>query len=43
MRQILFKKYSKLQNFNETLYCGMTSLKNMHLNNFIQYHYKKLL
>ena len=32
MGESLFKKYSKFQNVDEILYCGMTSLRNTILN-----------
>ena len=31
MGQSLFKKYSKFQNFDEILYCGMTKFRNVKL------------
>ena len=36
MRQSLFKKHSKFQNFDEIFYCGMTRLRNTNLDVFIQ-------
>ena len=36
MGQSLFKKQSKFQNFNEIFYCGMTRLKNIILDVFMQ-------
>ena len=37
----LFKKYSKFQNFDEIIYCGMTSLTNTNLYVFLQYQYTR--
>ena len=36
MGQILFKKHSKFQTFDEIFYCGMTRLMNTNLDTFIQ-------
>ena len=41
MRQSLFKKHSKFQNFDEIFYCGMTRLRNTNLDIFIQCQYTK--
>ena len=43
MGQILFKKHSKLQNFDEIFYCGMTRPKNTSLDVFIQCHSTKTI
>ena len=39
MRQSMFKKHSKFQNFDEIFYSGMTRLRNTNLDVFIQFQY----
>ena len=43
MGQSLFKKHSKFQNFDETLYCGMTRFRNVKLGVFRQYQNTKTI
>ena len=43
MGQSLFKKYLKLQKFDEILYCGMTRFRNVKLGIFRQYQNKKTM
>ena len=39
--QSLFKKYSKFQNIDEILYCGVTRFRNFKLGSFRQYQNTK--
>ena len=41
MRQSVFKKHSKFQNFDEIFYCGMTTCRNVRLGLFRQYQNTK--
>ena len=43
MGQSLFKKHSKLQNFDEIFYCGITRLRNTNLDVFIQSQYTRTI
>ena len=43
IRQSLFKKHLKFQNFDEMFYCGMTRLSNTNLNVFIQCLYTRTI
>ena len=43
MGQSLFKKHSKIQRFDEILYCGMTRFRNVKLGVFRQYQKTKAI
>ena len=41
--QSLLKKHSKIRNFDEIFYCGLTRLKNTNLDDFIQCQYTRAI
>ena len=43
MRQSLFKKHLKFQNFDEISYCGITRFRNKSLDVFIQCQYTRTI
>ena len=43
MRQSLFKKHLKFQNFDEIFYCGITRFRNKNLDVFIQCQYTRTI
>ena len=43
MRQILFNKHLKFQNFDEIFYCGINRFRNKNLDVFIQCQYTRTI